>query len=64
VPTAIWDSSIIAWFRGWLWSYVQFNGKNKKDDGDNKDIKDLAGAADSSDSSFRNANEQKSKQGV
>tara|TARA_B110001450_G_C17379041_1_gene382919 strand:+ start:280 stop:441 length:162 start_codon:yes stop_codon:yes gene_type:complete len=30
IPAAIYDSMPVAWFRGWLWSYVTFDKQNKK----------------------------------
>jgi len=39
IPEAIWDSAIVSWFRGWLWSYVQFDKESdkKNDDASMKD---------------------------
>lgn len=48
IPPVIYDSMPVAWFRGWLWSYVTFDKDNKKDQDSKKD----------GDDSFRN------KQGV
>jgi len=30
IPAAIYDSMPVAWFRGWLWSYVTFDRADKK----------------------------------
>lgn len=47
IPAAIYDSMPVAWFRGWLWSYVTFDkGDGKK----NEDDKSKEG----DDASFRN----------
>lgn len=37
IPPVIYDSAPVAWFRGWLWSYVTFDKQDKKDQDANKD---------------------------
>lgn len=36
IPSAIYDSMPIAWFRGWLWSYVTFDKYDPKKNEDPK----------------------------
>ena len=40
IPPAIYDSMPVAWFRGWLWSYVTFDKGEKKSEEESKEGSD------------------------